>query len=83
MQHQVRTQTHPGCKERQNLKHSVLLNGYKSVIRNLEVRVFSEDFLVGFEGFNYMFYPFTFRYDPLGSLTEGNEVKPQKKGALA
>lgn len=33
----------------------MLLNGYKPVTRNLEVRIFSEDLLVGFEGFNSMF----------------------------
>lgn len=57
----------------------MLLNGYKPVTRNLEVRVFSEDLLVAFEGFNSMFSSFTFRYDPLGSAIGRNQVKPQKK----
>lgn len=44
--------------QRKKFKSQCALNGYKPITRNLEVMVFSEDLLVGFEGFNYMFCSF-------------------------
>lgn len=39
----------------EEFKAQCALNSYKPITMNLEVKVFSEDLLVGFEGFNYMF----------------------------